>query len=110
MVILVTPSQSLILQGFDGNQTVKKVVTDWLLWLLKGVYMDKFTLAYNVLNDSKNIIARHKSMDVKNEKDCAELMSDIEQTRIKYEEYPKAHELFTNINLAILNYLDYTKE
>lgn len=31
VVILVTHSQSLMLQGFDGNQTQKKVVTKWLL-------------------------------------------------------------------------------
>lgn len=69
--------------------------------------MDKFTLIYNIITDTWKIFSKHKKDDLENLLEpWEEMMSEVENTRTKYEEYPKAYKLFTTINLAILKYLE----
>lgn len=73
--------------------------------------MDKFTLIYNIIHDIWEIFKKYRKVNLETSLEPWEcMMSDIENMRVKYEEYPRAHELYSAISLAILNYLDYTKE
>lgn len=73
--------------------------------------MDKFTMIYNIITDTWKIFSKHKKDNLENSlKPWEEMMSEMEQVRVKYKEYPRAFELFNTINLAILDYLDYTKD
>jgi hypothetical protein len=73
--------------------------------------MDKFTLIYNIIHDNWQIIAKHRNTDLTSSiKPLEDMLKDSNLPSEKYKDIPRALELFNKINIAIQEYLDYTRD
>ena len=72
--------------------------------------MDKFTLIYNIMNDNLKIVLKHKNADLTSLNPWEEMLKDSNNASEKYKDIPRALELFNKINIAIQEYLDYTRD